>query len=173
MFSSDRWVILWHCTFPSACSVTKSCPTLCDPMDCSPPGFSVDSPGKNTGVDCHSLLQGIFLNQGLNLCHLHCRQILYCWATREAPKLNNNSHLIFLLPPPSHHPSFLKDIIENIIRLQKKSHRTTKVLIMVNWIVLALCDLDKPLTLSCVSVTSSILWTGTHYFLCKHFTHLI
>ena len=31
------------------------CLTLCDPMDCSPPGSSVhgDSPGKNTGVDCH------------------------------------------------------------------------------------------------------------------------
>ena len=27
-------------------------------------------PGKNTGVDCHFLLQGIFLTQGLNLCHL-------------------------------------------------------------------------------------------------------
>ena len=27
-----------------------------------------DSPGKNTGVDCHSLLQGIFLIQGLNPC---------------------------------------------------------------------------------------------------------
>ena len=35
-----------------ACSVTQLCLTLCDPMDCSPPGFSVhgDSPGKNTGV---------------------------------------------------------------------------------------------------------------------------
>ena len=35
-----------------------------------------DSPGKNTGVGCHSLLQGISL-QGLNLGLLHCRQILY------------------------------------------------------------------------------------------------
>ena len=37
-------------------------------------------PGKNTGVDCHFLLQGIFLAQGSNpclLCLLHCRQILY------------------------------------------------------------------------------------------------
>ena len=34
-------------------------------------------PGKNTGVGCHSLLQGIFLIQGLNLGLLHCRQILY------------------------------------------------------------------------------------------------
>ena len=36
-----------------------------------------NSPGKNTGVGCHSLLQGIFLTQGSNPCPLHCRQILY------------------------------------------------------------------------------------------------
>ena len=36
-----------------------------------------NSPGKNTGVGCHALLQGIFLAQGLNLGLLHCRQILY------------------------------------------------------------------------------------------------
>ena len=36
-----------------------------------------NSPGKNTGVGCHSLLQGIFPTQGLNLGLLHCRQILY------------------------------------------------------------------------------------------------
>ena len=51
-----------------ACSV--GCPTLCDHMDCSPPGSSVpgDSPGKNTRVGCQLLLQGIFPIQGLNLC---------------------------------------------------------------------------------------------------------
>jgi len=50
------------------CLVTQSCPTLCDPMDCSPPGSSVrgDSPGKNTGVGCPALLQGVFPTQGLN-----------------------------------------------------------------------------------------------------------
>jgi len=44
------------------CLVTQSYPILCDPMDCSPPGSSVhgDSPGKNTGVGSHALLQGIF-----------------------------------------------------------------------------------------------------------------
>ena len=36
-----------------------------------------DSLGKNTGVGCHALLQGIFLTQGLNPGLLHCRQILY------------------------------------------------------------------------------------------------
>ena len=35
------------------------------------------SPGKNTGMGCHSLFQEIFPTQGLNLCLLHCRQILY------------------------------------------------------------------------------------------------
>ena len=41
---------------------------LCDPMDCGLPGSFVhgDSPGKNTEVGCHALLQGIFLTQGLN-----------------------------------------------------------------------------------------------------------
>ena len=43
-----------------------------------------NSPGKNTGVGCHSLIQGIFPIQGSDPCILHCRQILYCGATREA-----------------------------------------------------------------------------------------
>ena len=55
----------------------QSCLTLCEPMDYSPPGFSVpwDSPGKNTGVGCRFLLQGIFLTQESNLGLLQCRQI--------------------------------------------------------------------------------------------------
>ena len=36
-----------------------------------------NSPGQNTGVGCHSLLQGIFPTQGLNPGLPHCRQILY------------------------------------------------------------------------------------------------
>ena len=44
----------------------QSCLTLCDPMVCSLTGSSVhgDSPGKNSGVGCHALLQGIFSTQG-------------------------------------------------------------------------------------------------------------
>ena len=39
--------------------VVQSCPTLCDCLDCSPPGSSVHGIflGKNTGVGCHFLLQ--------------------------------------------------------------------------------------------------------------------
>ena len=42
------------------CLVAQLCPTPCNSMDCSPPGFSVrgDSPGKKTGVGCNALLHG-------------------------------------------------------------------------------------------------------------------
>ena len=42
------------------------------------------SPGKNTGVGSHSFLQGVFPTEGKILGLLHCRRILYRWATREA-----------------------------------------------------------------------------------------
>ena len=52
--------------------------TLCTVARQAP--LSLDSPGKNTGVGCHVLLQGISPTQGSNLhflCLLHCRQVLY------------------------------------------------------------------------------------------------
>ena len=59
-------------SYAMLCFVTQSCPTLCDPMNCSPPGSSAhgDSPGKNTGVDCHTLFQGIFPT--LDWTHVSC-----------------------------------------------------------------------------------------------------
>ena len=58
--------------------VAKSCLILVTPWTVAHQvplviGFS----GKNTGVGCHFLLQGIFLTQGSNPGLLHCRQILY------------------------------------------------------------------------------------------------
>ena len=60
------------------CLVTKSCPTLCDPLDGSPPGSSVQgvSPGKYNAVGCHALLQGVFPIQGSNPGLPHRRRIL-------------------------------------------------------------------------------------------------
>ena len=57
--------------------------TLCDLLDCSPPGSSVHGifPVKNTGVGCHCLLQGIFPTQGSNLHLLH---LLY-WQVGSLP----------------------------------------------------------------------------------------
>ena len=55
----------------------QSCPTLCNPIDCSPSGSSVHGilPARILGG--HYLLQGIFPTQELNLGPLHCRQIFY------------------------------------------------------------------------------------------------
>ena len=78
-FLHCRWVLncLSHQGSPKVL-FTELCPTLCDPMDCSPPNPSPRySPGKNTGVGSHSLLQGIFPTQGLNQGLQHCRQIIF------------------------------------------------------------------------------------------------
>ena len=71
------------------CLVTLSSLTLCDPMDCSLPGSSVrgDSPGKNTGVGCHALLQEIFPTRGSNPGLPHSRQILYCLSHQGSPRV--------------------------------------------------------------------------------------
>ena len=67
--------------------VAQLCPTLCNHVDSSPGGFSVyeDSPGKNTGMGCHALLQRIFPTQGLNPGVLNCRQILHHLSHQGSP----------------------------------------------------------------------------------------
>ena len=55
--------------------VAQLCPTFWDPMDCNLCPWN--SPGKNTGVGSHSLLQGIFPTQGSNPGLPHFRQIIY------------------------------------------------------------------------------------------------
>ena len=72
--------------------VAQPCLPLCDSVVCP-----WNSPGKNAGVGCHFLLQGIFLTQGSNPHHLHWRQILHClsyqgynpFITRNVSKLRN------------------------------------------------------------------------------------
>ena len=78
----------------------QSCQTFCDTMDYSPPGSSIhgDSPGKNTGVGCHALLQGLFPTQGSNL-HLIIFPALtdmFCFL----PYINMNQSLVHIYPLP-------------------------------------------------------------------------
>ena len=56
-----------------------------------------NSPGKNTGVGSHFLLQGIFPTQGSNPGLLHCKQILYHLSHQGSPP----SNLEGLIPPRS------------------------------------------------------------------------
>ena len=83
MNSSSLW---WECKWVQqlkrtvqSCLVTQLCPSVCKPMDWTPPGSSIhgDFPGKNTGVGCHALLQGMFPTQGSNPGLPQCRLIFY------------------------------------------------------------------------------------------------
>ena len=76
----------WFPLVVVAVSFTQSCPTLW-PHGLWPARLLCpwDSPGKDVGVDCHSLLQKILLTQGLNPGLLHCSQILYHVSYREDP----------------------------------------------------------------------------------------
>ena len=65
-----------------------------------------DSPGNNTGVGCHSLLQGIFLTQGLNPCVLHCRQILH--------RLSHQGRLESSKGIPNHTWEFTSDLSHHL-----------------------------------------------------------
>ena len=82
------------------CLVAQSCLTLCDPMDCNPSGSSVlgESPGKNTGVGCHALLQGIFTTQGSRIIG----RFFSIWAMGEAQEYWNGYPIPFpgYLPNP-------------------------------------------------------------------------
>ena len=80
---------LWMTLCAALCLVAQSCLTIFDSVDCSLSGFSVhgDSPGKNTGVGCHALLQGPFPTQGSNPSLPHCWQILYHLSHKESPRI--------------------------------------------------------------------------------------
>ena len=69
--------------------VTQSCPTLCDPMDHSPPGPTDHEILQARILDSYSLLPGLFLTQGSNPGPLHCRQILYHLSHQGSPVLTN------------------------------------------------------------------------------------
>ena len=59
-----------------------------------------NSPGKNTGVACHSLLQGIFPILGSNPGLPHCRQVLYCLSHQVSPSLKHGMSLLRRGPSP-------------------------------------------------------------------------
>ena len=65
--------------------VAQSCPTLCNPVDYSPPGSSLSLGFPRQEYRSGFLLQGIFLTQGSNQHLPHCKQILYRLSHQESP----------------------------------------------------------------------------------------
>ena len=85
VWSPSNYLVCLH-----VCSVTQSCPTLCDPVDCSPPGSSyIEFPSKNTRLGCHFFLQGIFPTQGSNP---HLLSLLL-WQAHSLPLQHVGSQL--------------------------------------------------------------------------------
>ena len=70
------------------------CPTLCDPMDCSPPGSSVHGILQGGILEWVAMpsLQGIFPTQGSNPGLSHCRWILYQLSYRGSQYPNLYCH---------------------------------------------------------------------------------
>ena len=88
--------------------VAKSCLTLCDPMDCSPTRLlcPCDSPGKDTGVDCHALLHSFIQTP---CTHSKCPSFIA--ETHPFPICPKFPSITPRDPPsvtPNFHPSFLK-----------------------------------------------------------------
>ena len=97
-------IFFFYINYTVSCLVAQSCPTLCSPVDCSPPG-------KNTGEGCHALLQGIFPTQGSNAGLSHCRRILYKYTVIRYLTMPFESFVIYryfctlvLLQKVLHHP---------------------------------------------------------------------
>ena len=102
--STGEWI--GRQSFASSSICAQSCPTLCDPMDWSPPvGCPHDFACKNTEVSCHFLLQGIFPTQELNLCLLrwqadslplhHLGTPIFTWTlTNGLPLLQASQQLV-------------------------------------------------------------------------------
>ena len=92
LFRTFLWLTLsmmyvnWVTLCSVLCWVTQSCPSLCDPMDCSPPVSSVqgDSPGKKTGMGCHALPQRIFTTRDWTQVSHFAGGFFSVWATWEA-----------------------------------------------------------------------------------------
>ena len=102
---------------PSKVLVAQSCPTLCDPITYSLPGFSVN---------------GIFLTQGANPGLLHCKQILYRLRHLElmikGSKMSVHQDSIIILnaycgavPKDGHHQSLLSFYVNTIPHVKRWS----------------------------------------------------
>ena len=87
--------------------VAKSCPTAVIPWMPAMLPCPWDSPGENTGVGCHLLLQRIFPTQKSNPGLQHCRQILY------RPNYEGSPSLHLLTPKLPVHPSLTALSVNN------------------------------------------------------------
>ena len=78
--TSKYLLMIMHCML-----VTQSCPTLCDPMDCSLPGSSVHGIVEAIRLEWVAIPFSRRSSWPRDCVSCISRQILYSWANREAP----------------------------------------------------------------------------------------
>ena len=88
MYNMNQWRDSVCC-----CLVAKSCPTLCDPMDCSPPGLSVHGifQARILGWVVFSFSRGSSQPRDQNHIPWIGRWFLYLWVTRETLRMSSMS----------------------------------------------------------------------------------
>ena len=142
----------------------QSCTTLCNPMVCSPWGTSAhgDSPGRDTRVGCHALLQGIIPIQGSNPGLPLCRWILYHLSHREAQLI---PQLVFL-------ESFVCDLwfVEAVNAVERSSppfyaRLRTEIILSELWTVINPDGTEESNTRGFRLCISRITWLRMYYSL--------
>ena len=85
MYGKLPWGGVCVCVCTCACMHTQQCPTLCNPMDCSPPGFSVHGIFQARVLEWVTLFSSRESSQPRGQTLISCigRRILYQWATWE------------------------------------------------------------------------------------------
>ena len=106
-------------------------------MDCSLSGSSVhgDSPGKNTGVGCHLLPQGILPTQESNPGILHCWQILYQLSYKGSPVMKYTKHLLWaaLVAQLLKNPPAMQETLVWYLQLERPPVEKNRLLTPVFW----------------------------------------
>ena len=104
----------WQCRM----SWIQSCPTLCDPVDCSLPGSSIHGILQARVLEwvAISFSRGSFRPRDRTQFSLIEGRCLNLWATREAPLINNSPHLDNVFPFYTPFPNF-SDLIYFLILL--------------------------------------------------------
>ena len=105
---------------------SQSCPTLCDPMDCSPPGSFCpwNLPGKNTGVGCHSFSRGSCQTRDWSrVSWVFCigKQIIYHCTTWKANNTESNVNHVSWPKKPKHETN-RSNVVTNSVKTLKIVH---------------------------------------------------
>ena len=98
--NKERVLIRWACREVKVkVLVTQLCPTLRDPMDCSPPGFSIQGilQARIREWVAISFSRGIFPTQGSKRFSHTAGRLFTVWATREALVLKTTMNEIDVL----------------------------------------------------------------------------